>query len=248
MMNPRSQQQPDDPDDPAVQAEWRRLEAARLAEERAEAREDAEEAAHEPMLTRSDRRWQPLAFAIALAAGIVAAFLVNRPRPGAVNEESKAGAVKDAMQTWSETAAGDTAGDGGPRIARVASTATLPAEQLRIRVGLRDERSRERLESLLAASGLRIEGDLETAVEEAAAAAGAVASERLAVSGRPAAVDALLDALAASAGVMALAGEGIFAAAPVEPAPEPAAPAAAETPARVRLVIEIAEAVAEPGA
>ncbi len=243
----RGNQQPDDTDDPAVQAEWRRLEAARLAEERAEAREDAEEAAHEPAISRSDRRWQPLGFAVALAAGIVTAFLVNRPRSGAIDGESKARAVKDAMQAWNETGAGDTGGGDGPRIARVVSTAALPGSRLRIRVGLRDERSRERLESLLAASGLRIEGDLETAVEEAAAAAGAVAAERLVVSGRPAAVDALLDALAASAGVMSLAGEGIFAAAPAEPAGAPAE-AEAEPPTRVRLVIEIAEAVAEPGA
>lgn len=259
-MNPRSQQQPDDPDDPAVQAEWRRLEAERLAEERAEAREDAAEAAHEPVPVRSRRHRQPLAFAAALVSGIVVAILVNRPRPSAVDEEAQALAVREAMQSWTEKAGGDARDGEGPRIKRGASSAELPSERLRIRVGLRDDRSRERLESLLAASGLRIEGDLDTAVEEAAAAAGNVAAERLVVSGRPAAVDALLDSLAASSAVLGLEGDGVFVEASAEPAPEiapetaqeaaaesPAATQPGQPPARVRLIIEIAEAAAEPG-
>lgn len=242
-MNPTGNRPPDDQDDPAVQAEWRRLEAERLAEERAEAREDAQEAAHEPAVP-GDRRWRVIAFAIALAAGIVTALVINPPRESTTDEESQALAVREAMQSWSESSPSETATGAGPRLKRGASTAALPAERLRIRVGLRDDRSRERLESLLAASGLRIEGDLETAVEEAAAHAGAVAAERLAVSGRPATVDALLDALAASADVLALEGEGFFVEATAEPAPETAGPET-ELPARVRLVIEIAEVAPE---
>lgn len=248
----RGQKQPDDKDDPAVQAEWRRLESERLAEERAEAREDADEAAHEPAAVRSDRRWQPLAFALALAAGSLVAFIINRPRSTVTTEESQAQAVREALKSWSDTTAADAQGGEGPRLERAASSAVLPPERLRIRVGLRDDRSRERLESLLAGSGLRIEGDLDAAVEEAAAAAGAVAAERLVVSGRPAAVDALLDALAASAAVLALEGEGVFVEVAAEPSAEPAASPGAppadsppEPPARVRLVIEIAEVVPE---
>lgn len=253
-MNSRGQQQPDDQDDPAVQAEWQRLETERLAEERAEAREDAAEAAHQPAAVGRDRGRQPLAFALALAAGIIVAILINRPRPSAVDEEAQALAVREAMQSWSAAGDGDTAEGEGPRIRRAVSSAALPAERLLIRVGLRDDRSRERLESLLAASGLRIEGDLETAVEEAAAAAGHVAAERLVVSGRPADVDALLDGLAASSGVLGLEGGGLFVETPSEPAADTSAAAEGapavkpeEPPARVRLVIEIAETVAEPG-
>lgn len=254
MTTPRGQMQPDDQDDPAVQAEWRRLERERLAEERAEAREDADEAAHEPTVVRAERRWQPLAFAIALAAGSLAAFLVNRPRTTVTTEESQAQAVREALKSWSDSIPDDAQTAAGPRLKRAASSAVLPPDRLRIRVGLRDDQSRERLESLLAASGLRIEGDLDTAVEEAAAAGGAVAAERLAVSGRPAAVDALLDALAASAAVLALEGQGVFAEVAAEPPAEPAAESTGqapaelppEPPARVRLVIEIAEVVPEP--
>jgi hypothetical protein len=61
--------------DPAVEAEWRRLEAERIAEERAEACEDAVEPPRPPL-----PRWGWLAIAGALAAGLVVAVLVNLPR------------------------------------------------------------------------------------------------------------------------------------------------------------------------
>ncbi len=249
MTNSSASDLPDDqrqnPDDPAVQAEWRRLEAERLAEERAEAREDAEEATQHPGTPRNERGWQPLAFAVALVAGIVVAMLVNRPRQKPSAEEAQAEAVKQALESLRE-AVGGVAPDGeGPRLRRVASTAALPAERLTIRVALRNEAARERLESLLAASGLRIEGDLEAAVQ-AGSAQSESSAERLAVSGRPAAVDALLDALAAASAVLAIEADGVFVESnePVaEPAPsEPSPPA----PDRVRLWIEIADRVAEP--
>ena len=232
-------------DDPAVQAEWRRLEAERLAEERAEAREDAEEATQQPDTRRSDRGWQPLAFAVALAAGIVVAMLVNRPRQKPSTEEARAEAVKQALESLREAGGGLASNDEGPRLRRVASTAAIPAERLTIRIAPRNDAGRERLEALLAASGLRIEGDLGAAVQ-AGSAQGESSVERLAVSGRPAAVDALLDALAAAAAVLAIEADGVLVEAS-EPAAEPATsePAVA-VPDRVRLWIEIAERPAEP--
>jgi len=67
-----SQPAPSDPDD-AVDAEWRKLEAERIAEERDEAREDALEAAP------AAKRWPWWAFAAALAAGVILAMLINSP-------------------------------------------------------------------------------------------------------------------------------------------------------------------------
>lgn len=61
--------------DPAVEAEWRRLEEERIAEERAEACEDAVDPPQPPV-----PRWGWLAIAGALAAGLLVAVLVNTPR------------------------------------------------------------------------------------------------------------------------------------------------------------------------
>lgn len=58
-------------DEAAVDVEWRRLEAERIAEERAEAREDVVEA--EP----PRRRWTWLAMAASLAAGVLVAVGLN---------------------------------------------------------------------------------------------------------------------------------------------------------------------------
>ena len=60
-------------DDAAIDGEWRKIEAERIAEERDEAREDL--LAPEP----SRRRWPWLAFAGALAAGVIAAVVLNSP-------------------------------------------------------------------------------------------------------------------------------------------------------------------------
>jgi hypothetical protein len=61
-------------DDAAIDGEWRKIEAERIAEERDEAREDL--LAPEP----SRRRWPWLAFAGALAAGVIAAIVLNSPK------------------------------------------------------------------------------------------------------------------------------------------------------------------------
>ena len=62
-------------EDADVEAEWRKIERERLEEEIAEAREDAAEPVDEPMR----HRWPWLALAGALAAGVLAAFVINRP-------------------------------------------------------------------------------------------------------------------------------------------------------------------------
>jgi len=72
-----------DPDEAAVAAEWRKIEAERIAEEREEAREDADDG-----VPPTAARWPWQAFAAALVAGLVLAialnwpFLVSRPEAG----------------------------------------------------------------------------------------------------------------------------------------------------------------------
>lgn len=67
------QPSPTDPDE-AVDAEWRKIEAERIAEEREEAREDA----LDPEPHR--RRWSWWAFAAALVAGGILAAALNSSR------------------------------------------------------------------------------------------------------------------------------------------------------------------------
>ena len=74
--------EPDDVrSDAEVDAEWRHIEAERIAQERAEAREDVDavEIPHPP--ATSLPRWQVIAMVVALAAGVAMAFLLNRSRP-----------------------------------------------------------------------------------------------------------------------------------------------------------------------
>jgi hypothetical protein len=78
MTTPPSPPAPD-PDDAVVENEWRKIEDARIAGELAEAREEAEPT---PPGHHSGSRlpiWQVIALALALAAGIAAAFLLDRP-------------------------------------------------------------------------------------------------------------------------------------------------------------------------
>ena len=65
--------------DPVVQREWQRLEDQRVAEERDEAHEDVLETIADPKHHAGPRfgSWQWVALAVALAAGIVFAGVVN---------------------------------------------------------------------------------------------------------------------------------------------------------------------------
>lgn len=61
-------------EDPAVEAEWRKIEEERIAEEVEEAREDLLDADAKP-----GRRWSWTAVAVALVAGLVLAAVLNSP-------------------------------------------------------------------------------------------------------------------------------------------------------------------------
>lgn len=230
--------------DPALEAEWERLEAERLAEEREEARVDAEEASHHPPTKTFDRRLLVLAFAIALVAGGVVAFLVNRPQPRPANDAEQVAAVQRAVDVWAEANRIDEAALRSAGVQRITSTAAVPSDQLSIRVVIRDQQGRDRFESLLAASGLRIESDRDRAAEPDAVV------DSLAVSGKPADVDALLDRLIASPTMLEVHSAALLAGVSKDAAgAEAAAPAlpvttAPEAAPRVRLRVEVAEAAA----
>lgn len=237
--------------DPALEAEWERLEAERLAEERAEARVDAEEAAHHPPPKVSDRQRIVQAFAVALAAGGVLAFLLNRPQPKPATDAEQVAAVRRAVDIWAEANRIDEAALRSAGVRRITSTATVPSDQLSIRVVIRDQQGRDRLESLLAASGLRIESDRDRAPQPD------TVIDSLAVSGPPGEVDALLDRFIASPTMLEVHSPALLAgvspaaaAATVPDAAVPARPpAAADAPApppRVRLRVEVVEASVNP--
>jgi hypothetical protein len=245
MNDSNDRQRPPDVD-PALEAEWQRLERERLAEERAEARVDAEEASHHPPPKPFGRRALALAFTVALAAGGVLAFLVNRPQPRPALDAEQVAAVRRAVDVWAEANRIDEAALVSAGVQRITSTAAVASDQLSIRVVIRDQQGRDRLESLLAASGLRIESDREGATESDAVI------DSLAVSGPPADVDALLDRLIASPAMLEVNAPALLAGVSKEAAAAEAAarvPAAAEVPGappRVRLRVEVAEAAAKP--
>lgn len=232
--------------DPALEAEWERLEAERLAEERAEARVDAEEAAHHPPPKVSNRQALVQAFAVALAAGGVLAFLVNRPQPKPAADAEQMAAVRRAVDIWAEANRID---ESALRLAgrrRITSTATVPSDQLSLRVIIRDQQGRDRLESLLAASGLRIESDRGRPAEPD------TVIDSLAVSGTPGDVDALLDRLIASPTMLEVDAPALLAgvsqeAAAADAGRPPAADDAPAPPPRVRLRVEVVEAPVSPG-
>ncbi|MEI7780743.1 MAG: hypothetical protein WCJ18_02315 [Planctomycetota bacterium] len=73
---------PTNSDDAEVETEFKRIEHERIAQERAEAREDVESTAPEKSAHRP-RQWQVTALALALAVGLVAALFANRWQPAA---------------------------------------------------------------------------------------------------------------------------------------------------------------------
>jgi hypothetical protein len=186
------------------------------------------------------------AFAVALAAGGVLAFLMNRPQPKPPTDAEQVAAVRRAVDVWAEANRIDEAALRAAGIRRIASTAAVPGDQLSIRVVIRDQQGRDRLESLLAASGLRIESDRDRPTESDAVI------DSLAVSGNPGDVDALLDRLIASPTMLEVHSPALFAGVSQEAAAAEAAteitppPAAADAgpPPRVRLRVEVVEAEA----
>lgn len=249
-MTPASQRPPIASDDPAIEAEWRRLETARLAEEREEARENATEASGQTSESGAGRRWLLPAFGAALAAGIVLAIVLNARPPVRPPQGEPTVIVTRATEVWAEANRIDETALDEAAIRRVMSAGSVPEEQLVIRVTIRDQGGRDRLESLLAASGLRIEsgpggnaGGDETVIDS------------LAVSGPPADVDAFVDRLIASPTMLDVRSPALLAAtapaaAPAdsvggEPSPVPSATEKAIPPARVRMLVEVIELPAQ---
>ncbi|NDC63209.1 MAG: hypothetical protein EBZ59_04310 [Planctomycetia bacterium] len=235
-----------DDDDVEVADEWQRIEQERIAGERAEAMEDVggeNVAGVAPAGDRGRGLWPLAAMAAALAAGVLFAFAINRP------------ARMDVGQAT--VPVGGTPGpDRGPSFAAARGPSSVAAAGratgLLVRVYLRDDRGRGRLEEVLAASDLRIEsGETDTAATPAAAEDSRRAvgpSEWLTVEGPPAAVDALLAALAEPTVSLSL--EPTEATAP-SPADQEARQEPAETaasPSAVRLRIEIIDQPAVDGA
>lgn len=106
--------EPGTPDDAAIDSEWRRIEAERIAQEREEAREDLLD------LEPPRRRWPWLAFAVALASGVIAALVLNSPE--AVSRRMVASRPDQATQealnpTVTAAVARDVAPAEGDRLA-----------------------------------------------------------------------------------------------------------------------------------
>jgi hypothetical protein len=72
---------PADADDAKVDAEWRRIEEERIAQERAEAVEDVEPGRAETQPGPGLPRWQMIAMALALIGGLAMALFFNRSQP-----------------------------------------------------------------------------------------------------------------------------------------------------------------------
>jgi hypothetical protein len=295
-------------DDAEVEGEWRRIERERLEEEIAEARDDAAEPVDEPMR----HRWPWLALAGALAAGVLAAVVINRPGGMADREvalvapqqgersetkraaaEARQGDTDADQDTWlpERAAAGDAAAadrnaaaDKVTGLAAAAPAASAAAQAQGAGVGgggggkeprvrtvsyrIRTAADRQRLESLLAASGrmtmdranrklleksegvesLRREAATDGVAKalEAPEAArrrggpGGPPSERIALTGPADVMARLAAALEAAPATEAEAGDDANQAKYGLPA-KPAAPPAAEAPTEITLVIVVVD-------
>ena len=295
-------------DDAEVEAEWRRIERERLDEEIAEARDDAAEPVDEPMR----HRWPWLALAGALAAGVLAAVVINRPGGMADREvalvapqqgersetkraaaEARQGDTDADQDTWlpdraaaSDAVAADRNADADKVTGLAAAAPAAPAaaqaqgagvggggggKEPRVRTvsyRIRTAADRQRLESLLAASGrmtmdranrklleksegvesLRREAATDGVAKalEAPEAArrrgfpGGPASEQIAISGPADMMARLAAALEASPATEAEAGADANQAKNGLPA-EPAAKPAADAPTEITLVIVVVD-------
>ena len=143
--------------------EWQHIEEQRIAEERAEAGEDAsaveESAGREKMLpTHWNQYWQILALSGALAAGVLVSIVIDKSRSEKNLGEETALLQKKQSASPSPAlprslAAAATAQNGTVHL----SAAAAPPEGLRVRVRMQNKNGHERLEELLAASDFRIE-------------------------------------------------------------------------------------------
>ncbi len=143
--------------------EWQHIEEQRIAEERAEAGEDAsaveESAGREKMLpTHWNRYWQILALSGALAAGVLVSIVIDKSRSEKnLGEETallqKKQSASPSPASPRSLAAAATAQNGTVHL----SAAAAPPEGLRVRVRMQNKNGHERLEELLAASDFRIE-------------------------------------------------------------------------------------------
>ena len=143
--------------------EWQHIEEQRIAEERAEAGEDAsaveESAGREKTLpTHWNRYWQILALSGALAAGVLVSIVIEKSRREKdLREETallqKKHSASPSPASPRSLAAAATAQNGTVHL----SAAAAPPEGLRVRVRMQNKNGHERLEELLAASDFRIE-------------------------------------------------------------------------------------------
>ena len=189
--------------DPEVKAEWQRIETQRIAEEQAEAKEDSQAPRVAGRPRWPLRAWQTAAMAGALAAGVLVTLVLNRPRVEQEGREtamvsaprmaarslSRAAADKSVVQGLAEH---DPIEDANRRSIVLITAADAPPTGLRVRVRLRDEQGRQRLEELLAASHVRIQTD---EFAQAKSDRKKESDEIIGGSGTPAAIDALLAAL-----------------------------------------------------
>ncbi len=94
-------------EDAVVEAEWQRIERERIAEEIAEAREDADDVTAPP----SRPRWPWITLAAALAAGMLVAVVLNNP--AAIRDREVA--VRDAAEMSDTPARADRGSDPAPK-------------------------------------------------------------------------------------------------------------------------------------
>ena len=201
---PRAAGHAGNPDvDPEVKAEWQRIETQRIAEEQAEAKEDSQAPRVAGRPRWPLRAWQTAAMAGALAAGVLVTLVLNRPRVEQEGREtamvsaprmaarslSRAAADKSVVQGLAEH---DAIEDANRRSIVLITAADAPPTGLRVRVRLRDEQGRQRLEELLAASHVRIQTD---EFAQSKSDRKKESDEIIGGSGTPAAIDALLAAL-----------------------------------------------------
>ena len=189
--------------DPEVKAEWQRIETQRIAEEQAEAKEDSQAPRVAGRPRWPLRAWQTAAMAGALAAGVLVTLVLNRPR---VEQEGRETAMVSAPRLAARSLNRDAADksvvqglaehdaieDANRRSIVLITAADAPPTGLRVRVRLRDEQGRQRLEELLAASHVRIQTD---EFAQAKSDRKKESDEIIGGSGTPAAIDALLAAL-----------------------------------------------------